>query len=173
MRAKSFFLLLISCSLLLSSGCGFHPVHGTLGRDAGSQSADAQLAQIAIGGIPDYEGQFLRNALIDRFYQDGRPAAPRYSLSVEKINESHTDLDITKTSDATRGQLRLDTSIRLSDTATGQILLERKLRSITSYNILAGEFATRVSEKNTRENALNDLARQIELQLKLYFNRMP
>lgn len=161
-------------SLLFLAACGFEPVYGTIGRDAPNAStttAESGLEQVSIGNIPDFEGQYLRNELIDRFYRSGRPANPRYTLNVAIIRESRADLDITKTANTTRAQLRLDTGIDLIDNTTGDIVMSRKVRSVTSYNILASEFATRVSEENTRENALNDLARQITQYVSLYFDR--
>lgn len=160
-------LTLLSC--LLITACGFSPVYGTLGHQGYGQ--EDLLSYVDIGNIPDRDGQFLRNALIDRFYRAGRPANSQYRLSVSKIEESLRDLDITESSDSTRGQLRLDTEIVLSDAVTGETLLERNLNAITSYNILRSEFANRVSEQNTRDNALNNLAEKIERQIALYFER--
>lgn len=160
------FLLLAPCAALLLTGCGFEPVYGVNRRT--QSGVETELAQIDIGGLPNREGQFLRNALIDLFYRDGRPESPRYSLDFQPIQESELDLDITKNADATRGQLRLSVNYKLVDTATRQVLLQREALSIASYNILSSEFTNRVSEQNTRENALNDLARQIEQQVVLY-----
>ena len=39
--------------------------------------------------------------------------------------------------------------------------------------ILGSEFATRVTEDNARQNALDDIARQVEMQLNLFFKREP
>ncbi len=158
---------------LLAGGCGFSPVYGShnnaiLSSDGAAVSG---LDSIRIGNIPDREGQYLRNALIDRFYRGGYPADPRYMLEVSTIAERRTNLDITRTADATRAQLRLSTTIRLIDEKDDTILLRRNLNAITSYNILESQFTTRVSEQNARQNALDDLARQIEKQLALYFVR--
>ena len=65
----------------------------------------------------------------------------------------------------------MDTKMTLSDYETREVLLERNIHALSSYNILGSEFATRVSEQNTRENVLNDLARQIENHTVLYFKR--
>ena len=163
--------LLALASLFLLTACGFHPVYGV--NKHTSIGVEEKLAATQINTIPDREGQFLRNALIDRFYRAGRPINPAYTLSIDPIRESKRDLDITIDADATRGQLRLTTTMRLDDQSTGETLLERQLVSITSYNILASEFTNRVSEQNTRENALRDLAEQIENQIALYFKRSP
>lgn len=150
------------------TACGFQPLYGERG---GVQETNIQLQHVFIANIPDREGQYLRNALIDRFYRTGRPVDPAYTLRITSLNESKRDLDVTIDSDATRGQLKLTASMVLTDNQTGQALLNRSLMAVTSYNILASEFTNRVSEQNARENALNDLARQIEMQLGLYFSR--
>lgn len=166
------------CTLALFSSfaltsCGFQPMYGKHVQTASRQDTNIQnqLAEIDIANIPDAEGVYLRNALMDRFYRTQRPQNPRYTLTVGKIRESIVDLDITKTSDATRAQLRLNTEMTLTDNQSGEAVLTRSLGTVTSYNILTSEFATRVSEDNTRKNALDDLARQIELQTGLYLRR--
>lgn len=161
--------IVLMIALLTVAACGFRPVYG-VNRDTPT-GVESKLETVRIENIPDREGQYLRNALIDRFYRSGRPADPAYSLGFLPVTETLTDLDITKTSDATRGQLRLDTVMRLSDIRSGETLIERRLISVTSYNILGSEFATRVTEDNARTNALDDLARQAEMQVSLYFKR--
>ncbi len=157
------------------NGCGFEPVYG-VNRNM-PVGVETSLANVEIGPISghereyDHEGQYLRNALIDRFYRSGRPASPHYRLDVSELQENLVELDVTKNADATRGQLRITTAIALVDLNTGEKLLSRRALAITSYNILASEFSTRVTEDNARTNALDDLARQIELQLSLYFRR--
>lgn len=163
--------VLLTCLALSLSACGFTPMYGTAFDSQQSADIKATLAQIHIDNIPDREGQYLRNALIDRFYTTGRPANARYDLQIQKIEEVVNDLDITKSSNATRGQLTLNTSMALKDKQTGEIVLTRALSSSTSYNILTSEFANRVSENNTRRNALDDLAAQIELQIGLFLKQ--
>lgn len=162
-------LAFLSFCLFCLSACGFQPLYGE--NKYTPVGAEDRLAQVEIGNIPNQEGQYLRNALIDRFYRHSRPENPQYLLLIKPVRENLVDLDITKSADATRGQLRLSTGIELKEKGSKTPLLERDLRSITSYNILSSEFSTRVSEENARTNALDDLARQIELQLNLYFKR--
>ena len=159
--------LVLLCLLSLTA-CGLRPVYG-VNRDMPA-GVETKLEQVYIENIPDREGQYLRNALIDRFYRSGRPAAPEYTLYIDPVTESLSDLDITKTSDATRAQLRLDTRMSLRDQG-GKTVLTRSLSAITSYNVLGSEFATRVTEDSARTSALDDLARQVEMQLSLYFRR--
>ena len=129
---------------------------------------EEKLALIDISNIPNREGQFLRNELIDRFYRDGRPGHTIYTLSITPITERRANLDVTTESDSTRAQLRLNSSFTLTSKQNGEAVLQRNLHAISSYNVLNSEFATRVSEENARQNALYDLARQIEQQINLY-----
>lgn len=166
MRNKHFLVLAVC---LLVSACGFEPMYGTSSKQ--DIALKQEFAQVQIENIPNREGQFLKNALIDRFYSKSRPINPRYVLSIGNIHESTYDLDITVNSDSTRSQLTLKTKMFLKDTETGETLIDRNISASSSYNIVDSEFATRVSEQNTRENALNDLARQVELQVALYLKR--
>ena len=162
------FLALFAVFVL--GACGFTPLYGDHGpsADAGVRT---ELNSIYIGNIPDQPGQYLRNALMDRFYSTGRPGADaRYHLTVAPVAESRTELDITKTSDSTRAQLYLSTSMVLTDSG-GAELMKRSLNAVTSYNILDSQFTTRVAEESARRQALDDLARQIETHTLLYFNR--
>ncbi len=140
--------------------------------DKGSSTSEANLGLIEISPIKDREGVFLRNALIDRFYTSGYPSNPRYRLEIGELSEVNTDLDITSSSEATRAQLTQTTTMKLFDLQNPAMpVLARSLSSITSYNILESEFATRVSKQKAREGGLDDMARQIELNATLYFNR--
>lgn len=155
---------------LLLSACGFSPMYGTMSQN-NNAAAESKLNTIDIDIIPNREGQFLRNELMDRFYRSGIPASPAYILKIKEINEAVSNFDITIESEATRRQLRLTTNMELTDSKTGEAVLKRSLQAITSHNVLESEFSTIVTEQSAREAALNDLARQIELQLTLYFSR--
>lgn len=131
----------------------------------------SNLNKITISIIPDRSGQYLRNALIDRFYTNGAPSNPNYKLVIAPIKEKVSDFDITVESEATRRQLRLSSQMKLIDISTSQTILSRDLLSITSHNVLESEFSTIVTEQSARDAALNDLARQIERNLALHFSK--
>ena len=94
--------VLSACCLVLAA-CGFEPMYGSTTTNAyGQASTENQLSQIAIDNIPDAEGQYLSNQLIDRFYRNGRPANPNYRLLVAPLNETEANLDVTIESENTR-----------------------------------------------------------------------
>ncbi len=161
-------LFLLSAVLILSA-CSFHPIYGV--NKYTPVSTETKFETIQIANIPNREGQYLRNALIDRLYRNGKTKNPEYTLTISPIRETQRDLDITIEADTTRAQLRLDTQMRLTDIKTKEDVINRNLNSIASYNVLGSEFTNRVSEQSTRENILNDLARQIEMQISLYFKQ--
>jgi len=164
--------VLFACSaILLLSACGFHPVYGT--NKYTPVGAETRFSQISIGNIPDRDGQFLRNELIDNLHRNGPADQKIYSLNVAPLTEQVRQLYVTIDSDTTRAQLKLLTDITLTNTQTGEKLLQRRIESTAGYNILGSEFTNRVSEQATRQNVLKDIARQIELQLSLYFKRSP
>lgn len=131
------YLLLFSCLFL--GACGFTPLYGQQGHE--SFGNEALLEYVYIDSIPNREGQYLRNALIDRFYPHGRPVNPQYTLKITELDVRRTDLDITQTSSTTREQMRLKADLALVDKVTGETLLTRRLSSTSSYNILESEFA--------------------------------
>lgn len=153
--------------LFLMAACGFTPMYGS-GTEA---AAGGALNNIEIAMIPDESGVYLRNDLIDRFYQDGYPSSPTHRLVISPIEEIERDLDITIESEATRKQAKLNTVLTLIDNATGKTVLSRRITAVTSYNVSTTQFATRISEMDAREAALHDLARQIENHLALYFQK--
>lgn len=157
-------------TVLLLTACGFSPMYGnSAATNNASIKSNLDLVEIAV--IPDREGQFLRNELIDRFYINGYPSTPRYNLSIDKVRERVSNFDITINNEATRRQVLLSTKMALKDTQTNEVILSRSLNAVTSYNVLESEFSTVVTEQSAREAALNDLARQIEQQVVLYLNR--
>ena len=162
-------ILIVALTLLALSACGFRPLYGTTPKVENGTVAST-LAQVQIDNIPDRSGQYLRNALMDRFYRHGRPVDPLYTLQVTNLTENLTDLDITKSGSATRAQLRLEIDITLVDHRGAQTAMKRRLVAITSYNVLNSQFTTRVSEEAARQSALDDLAAQIERHMALFLS---
>ncbi len=161
-------LIAVNCALITLSACGFTPLYGHAGGGEQGTVPD-RFDTVSIGNIPDASGQYLRNALIDRFYSNGRPAEARYRLDFRPIAETTSGLDITKSSTTTRSQIRLTTTMTMTEIATGRTVMTRSLVAINSFDVLQSQYDTRVSEESVRNNALDDLARQVETQLALYF----
>lgn len=168
-HSKGIATYLILASLALGA-CGFSPMYGNL-NTSDRTAVESRLAKIDIARIPERSGQILRNQLVERLYGGADSAIRTYTLHVAPIKEKRTELDITEDADTTRAQLRLSTTIRLERAGKEKAALKRDIAAMTSYNVLASQFTTRVSEQNARENAIQTLAERIERQLALYFAR--
>lgn len=151
------------------AGCGLEPVYGTHANDTPVAKA---LDDVYVANIPDRSGQKLRNELIDRMYQSGRKSSgsARYTLSVSTLSETIYGLGIAKDATATRSQIKITTTITLSDSTHAKPLMVRSLRGVSSFNALASQYTTLVTENDARDQVIRDIADQITTLLELYFS---
>lgn len=163
---KKYLLPLALCVLL--AGCGFQPMYGT---HAGSQTVQSMHQNIRIGNIPDRDGQYLRNMLLDRLNNDGRPADARYVLEVAPLEKNTLNQLVRKDATYTRALMKISTTMRLVDTVTGTPVLERELLSSGSYNLLDNQFATIVSRDSMTENLLREMSDNIVTAINLHFTK--
>jgi LPS-assembly lipoprotein len=159
--------LLLSAAVLLSA-CGFQPLYG--GSGTGRTPAD-ELAAVRIDPLPDRIGQQMHNLLRDRLNPQGQPNNPAYVLRVT-IAETREELGVRKDETATRANLILSAKIVLHDAESNDVLLDSNLRSINSYNIVANQFATTVSEQDARDRALRELSEDVRTRLAVYFSQV-
>lgn len=155
--------------LLLPSACGFEPMYAR--PDATSQkSVAAAYSNVEIANIPDREGQYLRNALIDRLYLAGRPADAPFVLEIDPLHTTLTNQAVRKDATYTRALMEISTTLRLRERATGNVVLERKQRALGSYNLLDNQFATLSSKESLNEHLLDELADSVQTALALHFH---
>jgi len=149
------------CFIFLLAACGFRPLYQNTNTLAGGATS---LQQVWVANIPDRSGLRLRNALMDRFYHNGRPANPSYLLEV-KLAENHRDVIIEKDDTTTRRQIVLSAEYRLLDQNTRRVIDDGALRATSAYNILPSQYTTLVTEDEARGNAIRDLADKMTLRL--------
>ena len=152
--------------VLLLGACGFRSLYGT---DA-TGDAPGELATIKVNPIADRLGQQLRNNLLDLLNPRGRPANPRYFLTV-RLDQSTQRLAIEKDAFATRANLRLLANFSLHDPDSQEIVRSGKSLMVSSYNILASEFATLMAEKDAKARAAREIAHDIRTRLAAFFVR--
>lgn len=152
--------------VLLLGACGFRSLYGT---DAAGD-APGELATIEISPIADRLGQQLRNNLLDLLNPRGRPANPRYLLTV-RLDRSAQRLAIEKDAFATRANLRLTANFSLQDPDSRKTVLSGKSLVVSSYNILDSEFATLMAEKDAKARAAREIAQDIRTRLAAFFVR--
>lgn len=150
--------------LLMLAGCGFQPVYGTAARGG---DGTAGLSQIRINPIADRPGQILRNHLLDLMQPQGLAAKPRYVLDVS-LSETRHDLGIQRDATTSLARLMVTAGWRLSDAETGQKLTEGRSQSMVSYTMARSGFTNVVTEADTRERALKEIADDITTRLAAY-----
>jgi LPS-assembly lipoprotein len=159
----------LSAVLLLGlAACGFQPLYGQRGVSGGS-AAD-ELAAIRIAPIADRTGQMLYNELRDRLNPSGKPADPRYTLSVS-VSETVAELAFRGDETATRANLTLLASYVLqrtvSESSSGndEVVTSGRARITTGYDILESQFATVVSVEDARARSVKALSEDIQARL--------
>jgi LPS-assembly lipoprotein len=150
--------------LILVTGCGFTPL-------LAKQSITEQYPAIALSNIPDREGQYLRNQLLDRLAAKEQTVDAPYYLQIDPLVITVTNFGIQKDSTATRGEMQISAEMKLTDTKTQKILLQRTLKSVGGYNILENQYATIVSKQSLTEHLLQEMSATAVTEITLYFNR--
>jgi LPS-assembly lipoprotein len=155
----------------LLPGCGFRPMYASAG--GGSLGpAEAGLAEISIGPLPERSGQLLRQALQDRFERGGGGLARRYDLAVS-FGLSGDPIAIQPDSSVTRVRLIGSSTWTL----TGQdpqrtTLAHGTARALDGYNVLDEQiFSADLENETVQRRMAEAIADQITLQLAAYFNK--
>ncbi len=162
---------LLAATLVASlavGACGFRPLYGDLDGEAGTGAA--RLSSIEVALIPNRSGQLLRTFLIQRLNPGGRPDEPAYRLNVA-VREVERRLGVDSTDTATRANLVVNSTARLTDLTTSAVVYDARVDAITSFNILDDEFATLASRRAARERALEQISEDIRTRVALYFQR--
>lgn len=164
MKRLAFRLFALS-AILCVGACGFSPLYGAR---TGQPSTETQLSLVRVGIIQNAEGQFIRNAILDRLPPTAE--TPRYELKVQ-LAETNTGINIARDATVTRQQLRTNLHAQLMDTQTQTVVWKQDMSSISGYNILGSQFTNLVSEQDARERNLNELAERLVTQVAQYFSR--
>jgi len=172
MSTRACLVITLIVTAFALAACGFSPVHGKYANGGPNSTVSQALDSIYINTIPDRSGQKLRNLLVDRFYKSGNKNAAnaQYRLSVINFYESIYGLGVSKDANATRSQIKQNATMiltRASDPSTP--LLQRNISAISSFNTLASQYTTLVTEEDARDQTIKDMANQIATMLELYF----
>jgi len=167
-RAAAVRMLVVGAALVWLGACGFHPLYGKGGRI----DAPAELADIGIKPIADRVGQQLHNHLLDAINPGGRPANPRYFLTVT-LRETVERLAVEKSAFATRANVWLRATYALHTAGEGRFLVGSTAVVVSSYNILNSEFATLMAERDAEARGTREIAGEIRNRLAAHFQNPP
>lgn len=161
---RALFLLLLISTV---SACGFEPMYKNGTTFNNGQPIPSSV--VYIDNIPDRDGQYLRNLLIDRIYTSGRPTEAAYKLKIYRLKEKMIGLDIKKDASSTITQKTISTKMELINNETEEVVMTRRLKVSGSHNVLDNQFANSVSERAITNNLLREIADHAVNELNLYF----
>ncbi len=157
--------LCLLCAALVLSACGYRPLFG---QNNVSTQTLTNLASIRVTSIADRVGQMLHSALTHRLSPKAHQAQQRFTLHVT-LNESLATLAVERDASATRTNLTLTAYYKLIRSGDGKPMTSGSVRTVSSYNILASDFATLTAQNDSRSRAVEDLAETLRLRLAIYF----
>ncbi|QPC90279.1 hypothetical protein [Mesorhizobium sp. INR15] len=156
-------------TLALVSACTVRPLYSNAPLSAGSQSANAELASIAIKPVKTRYAQQVRNNLIFGFGRGaGEPASPAYSLDlgVTELVESAALVQVgTDQDEPTAGSVMLTSTYTLSDAKTGVVIATGKRSITSSFDRPRQEFASYRAQIDAENRAANELANALQLSI--------
>ncbi|HTM97044.1 MAG TPA: LPS assembly lipoprotein LptE [Croceibacterium sp.] len=160
---KAGLALLAALALPISLGaCGLSPMYA----GGGSGQVAQGLAAVSVAPIPGRAGWLVRNALNARLGTAGDDSGARYRLDVI-LDDDLEGLGLLTDDTIGRERRTLRARYQLTDTASGQILLDATAGSDAGIDVVSSEYATISAEQTALENLATDVADRIVTQLAL------
>ncbi len=154
-------LLLVSC---------YRPIYGERPFGAEATTQQKRLNRIAIANISDELGQQLRNQLIDRMYNEGRPDKTDAMLKIS-LATTEEDLGLQKDATTLRKKINYIASFVLTDNATQKKLYTGRARTFVSYDKIDAQYGALSSREHSAQRAIRELSDLIVTQLLVYYGQ--
>lgn len=159
-----FYKNLFFLGLFFISACGFSPMN-KLSEDT---KTTALTEQIAIAGIPNYEGWQLKQYLQNRFNPEKNGGPKKYLLVVNLRAPTFTDQSIQGDNFASRETVSISASYTLKNTETGAVIMKDSTSATGAYNIVKEPYATNVARNKLKENLVQIIGENISLRVISY-----
>jgi LPS-assembly lipoprotein len=145
--------------LLGLAACDLQPVYS-----AGSQgAAQSLLSSVEVAPIPDRAGFLVRSRLVDRMQPSGNP-----TLKLEvALDDDIIGFGIRGDNSIIRERRTLRARYRVTDIATGKVLLDTTASADGGIDVVGSEYAVVAAESTTLERLSRDIADQIVARLAL------
>jgi LPS-assembly lipoprotein len=145
--------------LLALAACDLQPVYS-----AGSAgAAQTLLSSVEVAPIPDQAGFLVHSRLVDRMQPTGSP-----TLKLEvALDDDIIGFGIRGDNSIIRERRTLRARYRLTDLATGKVLLDTTASADAGIDVVSSEYAVVAAEATTLERLSRDIADQIVARLAL------
>jgi LPS-assembly lipoprotein len=157
---------LAALCLLPLAACGFRPLYA----ERSPLGYDPTLAAIEVRPAADRIGQILTASLREQLNPRGANLRPRYVLTVA-LAVARSDLGIRRDNTSSRGELSFAVSLKLNPAGGGDVLFQDSIRTVTAFNLPDDAYAATVAEENAREEAANELGREIAERVAVFMRR--
>jgi hypothetical protein len=157
---------LAALSLLPLAACGFSPLYG----ERSPLGYDPALAAIEVRPARDRIGQIMTQSLREQLNPLGAHLPVRYIVTLS-LSVSRSDLGVRRDNTSSRGELDFNVSVTLNAASGGAVLYQDSIRTITAFNLSDDAYAATVAEQNAREEAANQLGREIAERLAVFLRR--
>jgi LPS-assembly lipoprotein len=148
------------------SGCGVHPLYGSL---SGGGDVASQLQAIKIAPIPDRLGHYLENELIFGFNGTGAPVDPRFLLEIKVSEIVQSPLIDTVTGYPTSGTVVVTATYKLTPTGGGEPIVKGTATTVASYDRNSQRFANIRASRDAEIRDARLLAEQIRINIAAAF----
>jgi LPS-assembly lipoprotein len=164
MKNLSRFLVLCGCAAALS-GCGFHPLYGTMD---GNPGARAIFSSIYVDPIDqERTGYELRNQLIDALRAVEHPSQALYHLKVS-VTETREGVALQNDATVTRYDLAFKAKYELTDAKLNSVVKGVET-TLESYDVAQSPYASLSAQEDAEKSAAGDIAQHIRIDLAMHF----
>lgn len=172
MKRAAAVLAMLSAAVVLTA-CSFRPLYGEIN---GKPGARAIFNTVYVPPIElERAGYELRNNLLDALQARTNPQGASYDLNVvltdrqEPIAIQNETVQGVKEVEITRYNYTLIAAYSLIDRKTQKLLARGSATSLSAYDVVASPYATLVAKQDGQAKAAQDIARQIQTRLAVYF----
>jgi LPS-assembly lipoprotein len=156
--------------LLFISACGFRPVHAPTQPQAMPSATSPLMQTIQVSLIPNRSGQILQTELEDLLHPDGQFPTPRYRLDTT-LEETKQPIVIETNGRVSRYNLILLARYNLYEVQSNALISSGSVKRISGFNASLSDFSTFVSENDTHDRNLKQMAKDITLRLALQMKK--
>jgi len=165
---KSWQILAALPLLLLTAGCGFHPLYG--GGDSTSPGVAQDLASVSITEPTTRLTQVIYDDLVSAMRPAGTAAPNRYRLDIDATaNEDKSIEDSSNSRRSHRSTVRIMASFALKDLTGGKTVYQGRTFSNVSYDDVNQSFADMQARTTAMERGAHEVALDIRTRIAAHF----
>lgn len=162
MKLKSAALTFAAFAL---SGCGFHPLYGTIGEDPAAQQIFASIYVEPIA--QERVGYDLRNDLMDLLRAGDRPQGTAYRLHVD-VTETREGVALQNDATITRYDIVFTAKYELTDAKLKSVIKGTET-TLESFDVAQSPYSSLTGQQDAEKRAAQDIAEHIRIDLGVHF----